>query len=144
VIAVDTNVLVYAHRPEFPFHGEAKALLAGFAGSPRPWGLVLHCLVEFAGVVSHPRRFLQPSSPAQVVDQIHAWRESPSAVLLADGPAVLDQFLEQIAIGRIDGLRVHDARIAATCIASGVDELLTCDRDYGRFPALRTRNPFVG
>jgi uncharacterized protein len=37
--------------------------------------------------------------------------------------------------------RVHDARIAAVCLASGVRELRTLDRDFSRFPALATRNP---
>ena len=36
---------------------------------------------------------------------------------------------------------VHDARVAALCIAHGVTELWTADRDFGRFPDLVTRNP---
>lgn len=31
--------------------------------------------------------------------------------------------------------------IAAICITHGVTELWTADRDFGRFPALRIRNP---
>jgi len=144
VIALDTNILVFAHRPEFPFHHEAKALIAELASGPAPWGLILHCLVEFSGVVSHPRRFRRPSTPAQIADQIAAWRESPYAVLLEDGPAVLDALFDLLEISGATGPKVHDARIAATCVVGGVSELWTCDRDYGRFPDLRTRNPFVG
>jgi len=36
---------------------------------------------------------------------------------------------------------VHDARVAAICLAHGVRELLTADRDFSLFPELRTRNP---
>ena len=32
-------------------------------------------------------------------------------------------------------------RIAAICLSNGVSELWTADRDFSRFPALRTRNP---
>ena len=39
------------------------------------------------------------------------------------------------------GPLVHDARIAALCLASSVTELWTLDRDFTRFPALKTRNP---
>ncbi len=144
MIAVDTNILVYAHRPEFPFHDPAKRLISEIAAQARPWGLILHCLVEFAGVVSHPRRFRVPSSPGQIQDQIQAWSESPTVALLEDGPAVLTCFLELLCKAGVSGPMVHDARIAAVCIAGGVDELLTCDRDYSRFPSLKTRNPFVG
>ena len=38
---------------------------------------------------------------------------------------------------------VHDARIAALCLSHGVRELWSADRDFSRFPALRTRNPLV-
>jgi predicted nucleic acid-binding protein len=38
---------------------------------------------------------------------------------------------------------VHDARIAALCLQHGVRELWSADRDFNRFPALRTRNPLV-
>jgi predicted nucleic acid-binding protein len=38
---------------------------------------------------------------------------------------------------------VHDARIAACCLSNGVTELLTLDRDFSRFPQLKTRNPFA-
>ena len=39
--------------------------------------------------------------------------------------------------------QVHDARVAALCLESGVEELWTADRDFSRFPALRTQNPLV-
>ena len=38
---------------------------------------------------------------------------------------------------------VHDARIAAICVAHGIDVLLTCDRHLSLFPELRTKNPFT-
>jgi predicted nucleic acid-binding protein len=44
---------------------------------------------------------------------------------------------------RIDGPRVHDARIAALCLRHGITELWTADRDFSRFPTLRVRNPLV-
>lgn len=43
--------------------------------------------------------------------------------------------------GKVSGPLVHDAAVAAICIAHGVRELWTVDRDFSRFPALRVRNP---
>lgn len=143
MIAIDTNLLVYAHRPEFPAHERSRALMRERAEGLTPWSIPIHCLVEFAGVVSHPRRFIEPSSPQQVAAQIAAWRSSPSLVLLEDGLQTLDRFLSLIERGDVRGPQVHDARIAALCLAAGVSELWTCDRDYGRFPDLRIRNPLV-
>jgi predicted nucleic acid-binding protein len=45
---------------------------------------------------------------------------------------------------RVRGPVVHDARIAASCVAHGVDELLSRDRDFPLFPELRVVNPFAG
>lgn len=143
MIAVDSNILVYAHRPEFEFHEEAHELMRSLCEGPTPWGLVLHCLVEFTGVVTDRRRFRNPSTMKQALAQVSAWRSSPSAHLLGDGPAVLDAFEVVAGRAKVHGARVHDARIAATCVAHGVQELLSCDRDYGRFPQLRVRNPFI-
>lgn len=48
-----------------------------------------------------------------------------------------------VRAGRVTGPLVHDARVAAICLDHAVDELWAADRDFSRFPALRTRNPLV-
>ena len=48
-----------------------------------------------------------------------------------------------IAVDTNTGPLVHDARIAALCLSHGIKELLTADRDFGRFRDLKTRNPLV-
>jgi len=45
--------------------------------------------------------------------------------------------------GHLQGGQFHDARIAAICLENGVDALLSGDRDFGRFKALRVANPLV-
>lgn len=46
--------------------------------------------------------------------------------------------------GHLTGPLVHDVRIAALCTHYGVRELWMTDRDFGRFPGLKARNPLVG
>jgi len=41
---------------------------------------------------------------------------------------------------KINGTRVHDAKIAALCIHHGVRELLSADRDFSRW----RRTAFIG
>jgi len=100
------------------------------------------CLYEFFSVVTNPRIWKQTaSSPDQAWRQIDAWSASPSVSLLAekrDFLGVLERFVRQ---RRVRGPIVHDARVAAICIAHGAEELLTADRDFALFPELRTRNP---
>ena len=144
MIAIDTNILVYAHRSDSPFHEAAKARLAECAAGRAPWALLWTCLHEFFGVVTHARIYQPPTPTAVVIDQIEAWLESPSLVLLAETDAHWPTLKKLLAAGRVQGGAVHDARIAALCLQHRVSELWSADRDFGRFPALKVTNPLVG
>src|ERR1700722_13981852 len=87
VIAVDTNILVHAHRRDSPFHPAAAARIRELAEGRAPWALPWPCLHEFYSLVTHPRVFPPPSTGAEAVSQVGAWLESPSVVLMSEGPA---------------------------------------------------------
>lgn len=144
MIAVDTNLLVHAHRSDCEWHEPAAGCLRGLAEGRRPWAIPWPCVHEFFSIATHPRIWAPPTSIAGALDQVEAWLESPTVTLLAEGVEHWKQLRELILSGRIVGPRVHDARIAALCQAHGVSELWSVDRDFGRFPDLRTRNPLAG
>ena len=143
MIAVDTNVLVYAHRADSEFHQGAATAIRDLAEGQAAWALPWPCLHEFYSVVTHPRIYDPPSVPDHAIDQISAWLESPSAVPISEGDRHWPMLSSLLGHAKIAGPIVHDARIAALCLASGVRELWTADRDFGRFPRLRTFNPLV-
>ncbi len=143
MIAVDTNVLVYAHRAESPWHEAAARAVAGLAEGRAPWALPWPCLHEFFAIVTHPRIYRPPTPLPAAVDQIEAWLESPSVALVSETGDYWASLKRLLVNGRIEGPRVHDARVAALCLHHGVDELWSADRDFGRFPDLRVRNPLV-
>jgi toxin-antitoxin system PIN domain toxin len=142
LIAVDTNVLVHAHRRDSPWHGAAAGLIRSLAEGHAPWGIPWPCLHEFYAKATHPRIFAPPSTVAQALDQIDAWRASPTLALLSEGPDHIDRLTRLLQDSQVVGPMVHDARIAAICLSHGVRLLWTADRDFDRFPALATRNPF--
>lgn len=144
MIAVDTNILVHAHRRDSEWHQRAAEALRGLAEGRAQWAIPWPCIHEFVAIVTHPRVFVPPSMPGQAVAQVEAWLASPGLVLLSESAGyweVLARFITQA--GARGGL-VHDARVAALCSFHGVRELWTTDRDFARFPALRVRNPLVG
>jgi uncharacterized protein len=143
LIAVDTNILVYAHRRDAVWFDKARDALLGLAEGAEPWAIPWPCLYEFLAVVTHPRIFATPSPLDVAVDQVDAWLESPSLSLLAEGHGFWSGLSAQLVASRVAGPVVHDARVAALCLAHGVAELWTADRDFGRFPGLRVRNPLV-
>jgi hypothetical protein len=143
VIAVDTNLLVYAHREDSTWHGPAAALLLQLAEGTSTWALPWPCLHEFLAIVTHPRIYTPPTSLAKAIDQVDAWLESPSLVVLTEGEAHWETLRRTLRSSRMLGPQVHDARVAALCVQHGVGELWTADRDFARFAELRVRNPLV-
>jgi toxin-antitoxin system PIN domain toxin len=144
VIAVDTNVLVYAHRRDADWHERAAEIVRSLAESPAPWAIPWPCVHEFLAIVTHPRIYDPPTPLERALDQVDAWLESPSLVTLAEPRDYFPTLRSIVAAGKAAGARVHDARVAALCLVHGVRELWTADRDFGRFPDLTTRNPLAG
>lgn len=144
MIAVDTNVLVYAHREDSAFHEAASRCVGELAEGISPWVIPWPCIHEFLAVVTHPRRYAPPTTLEAALDQVDAWLESPGLVMVGETSHHWAVLRAAMQAGRIAGPAVHDARIAALCIQHGVSELLTADRDFGRFAGLATRNPLVG
>jgi uncharacterized protein len=141
VIAIDTNILVYAHRSDSEWNDRAFAFVA--RASAGIWAIPWPCIHEFFAIATHPRLYDPPSSTAQAIEQIEAWMESPGLALLAEGEEHWARLRPLVESGKIVGPRVHDARIAAVCLSHGIQELWTADRDFSRFPPLRTRNPLA-
>jgi uncharacterized protein len=144
LIAIDTNLLVYAHRRDSIWHARSKAAVEALATAGRPWAIPWPAVHEFLGIVTHPRIYDPPSTTAQACSQIDAWLESPTLMLLGEASDYWPTLRAQVIEGRVVGARVHDARIAALCVLHGVAELWSADRDFSRFPALATKNPLLG
>ncbi len=144
MIALDTNLLVHAHRRDASLHQAASVLVRELAEAPTPWAVCYHSLVEFHAVVTRHRLWEMPSSPEAAVDQVRAWRESPSLRILHDNDECLDVLHDLALHGAVSGGLIHDARIAGCCLIHGISELWTVDRDFRRFPGLRCRNPLTG
>ena len=141
MIAADTNILVYAHRADSEWHEQAKGRIESLAQGRVSWGLPWPCIHEFLAIVTHPRIYDPPSTVVEALNQVDAWIESPVAELLTETHEHWSGLKELLVSGRVRGSMVHDARVAALCIAHGVTEFWTADRDFSRFPGLFTRNP---
>ncbi|MDH3209024.1 MAG: PIN domain-containing protein [Burkholderiaceae bacterium] len=143
MIAIDTNILVYAHREDSDWHAVAAARVTEVAEGRAPWAIPWPCIHEFLAIVTHQRIFSPPTPLASAIDQVDAWMESPTLVLLSESGDYWRELRLTIKAGRVVGPQIHDARIAALCLQHGVRELWSADRDFGRFPVLRTTNPLA-
>ena len=143
MIAVDTNILIYAHREDAQWHAPARALVESLAEGKIAWAIPWPCVHEFLAIATHPRIFSPPTPLPAALDQVEAWLEAPSLVSIAESDGYWPVLAESLRRALTTGPQLHDARIAALCVHHGVRELWTADRDFGRFPTLTTKNPLV-
>ena len=144
MIAVDTNILVYAHRADSPWHKGADRVIAALAEGTGQWAIPWPCLYEFYAIVTHPRIYLPPTPAKDALIQMRYWLASPTVVLLHEGEGFWDTLEPLLQSANVRGGAVHDARIAALCVRHGVKKLCSADRDFSRFPELVTENPLRG
>lgn len=140
MIAVDTNILVYAHRSEFRQHQEALATLTALADGSELWGIPAACLSEFLGVTTHQTLLKPPSTGDEAVGALEALLAAPSVRLLLPGERHAALLFGLVRTHRVTGNLTFDALIVATCLEHGVREILTEDRDFRRFDAIATRS----
>jgi len=143
MIALDTNLLVYAHKRESEFNLLITEVLRPVIEGAAPWALPWPCVHEFIGVVTNPRIYKPASSLPEVFGFLESLMTAPNLHLLAESPGYFEKLRDLVLAGKISGPRIHDARIAALCLHHGVSELWTADRDFSLFPKLRTRNPLI-
>lgn len=136
MIAVDTNVLVYAHRAEMDLHASAAARLSALAEGDELWALPVFCVTEFLRVVTHPRVFNPPSTADQALRFIEELRASPTCEVALPETGFLDRLGTAVRESGARGNVVFDAQIAALCGEHGITAILTNDHDFERFPRL--------
>jgi len=141
--AVDSNILVYAHREESPWHKAADKCLTELAESGAPWAIPWPCVHEFLSVVTHARIFRPPTPLKTALDELESWFESPSVHLIGETTGYWPELKYLIQSARITGPAVHDARIFAICRLHGVREIWSADRDFSRFKGVRVVNPLI-
>jgi len=139
MMAVDTNVLVYAHRTEFAEHEAAQRLLLDLADGADLWGIPVFCLEEFLRVVTHPR-ILRPPTPLETATAaLGALLDSASVRLLEPGDRFSTLMFEAVRQARATGNLVFDAQIVAVCREHGVRTICSNDRDLTRFSGIQTQ-----
>lgn len=143
MIAIDTNLLVYSHRKDSKFHIEAFEIVKQLALGDESWAIPSPCITEFFSIVTNRKVFAVPSTAEEAIAQIELWIKSPTFSMIVEGNQYVERLVQIIRMSGIVAGRIHDARIAAICLSNGVRELYTADRDFSRFPQLKTRNPLI-
>lgn len=143
MIAIDSNILVYAHREDSSWHEPANRSLTELAESGSPWAIPWPCIHEFLGIVTHPKVFRPPTPLRRAIDVVDSWFEASSFHVIGETTGYWDELRRTLESGRITGPAIHDAKVFAICRLHGVRELWSADRDFSRFAGIRIVNPLI-
>jgi hypothetical protein len=141
VIAIDTNLLVYAHRSAAPQHRAARRAIERAAGSATGWGIALATVAEFLAVVTHAGHPM-PSTAQQAGLFIEALTEA-GCELWQPGPKLALTLLARARELGVSGARVFDLQIGLTAIEHGATELWTHDAKFVKLPGLNVHDPLA-
>lgn len=143
MIAVDTNILVYAHREDSAFHSEADRQLTELTESGSPWAIPWPCLHEFLAIVTHPKIYSPPTPLKEALIQVDYWLECPMLHMMSELEGYWGHLKEQLITTKMTGPQIHDVRIAAICLQNNIKTLWSADRDFNRVKGLTVLNPLV-
>jgi len=140
MIALDTNLLIYAHRSGTPEHHSARSAIEAACGSPGGCAITLPSIAEFFSVVTHPAASGRPSLPEDAAAFLAALEEV-GTVILRPGPAFSQRLVQTAADLAVKGPRIFDLQIGLCALDGGATELWTHDAHFVKIPGLVIRDP---
>lgn len=140
MILPDVNVLLYAHRREYPDHAQYADWLRSVVAADEPFALSELVASAFVRIVTNPRAF-QPVTPRrEALAFIDELRAQPNCIVVRPGARNWEIFSGLCEQAQATGKLIADAYHAALAIEHGC-EWVTNDADFARFDPLRWRHP---
>ncbi len=140
MILIDANLLLYAYDSSSPHHERAQQWLSRVLSRPEPVSLAWVTVLAFLRIATNPRAFENPLSISAAVGIVSEWLARPMVRIISPGTRHWEIFAELLLLSQSRGPLVMDAHLAALALEHGL-VVYTNDRDFTRFPRLRTVNP---
>jgi predicted nucleic acid-binding protein len=143
MIAIDTNLLVFAHRMQVPEHRAAREAIEKASRDSGGWGFALTNLLEFWSIVTHPAAPPRPSTPAEASAFVQALIRDADAQIWLPREGFGQRLIRLGSDLRVCGPRIFDLTIALTAFEAGAGEIWTHDLGFLSLPGLRTVFPLT-
>ncbi|MEA2753777.1 MAG: hypothetical protein QOJ54_66 [Aliidongia sp.] len=131
-VFLDTNVLIYAGRPESVQHDAALAALKRLEMEGCSFWISSQVLREYLAVVTRPQSMIPALPMAEAIADVRRFMDLFD--IAEDRPTILDRLLRIVTAYPTAGKQSHDAHLVATMVDYGINRLLTFNRrDFERF-----------
>lgn len=142
MIAIDTNLLVSAHRSAAPKHAGARRAIESALNAPGGCGITLPSIAEFFSIVTHPTAAGSPSSPEMAAMFLESLRES-GVEDLRPGAGFAARLARIAADLGVTGARVFDLQIGLCALDGGATSVWTHDAGFVKIPGLIVYDPLT-
>jgi toxin-antitoxin system PIN domain toxin len=137
---VDASVLLNAVNNASLQNERARTWLESTFAGTETVGFTWVAILAFLRVTTHRRVFTRPLSVEVARAQLESWLAQPTATLVEPGPQHLGRVTDLLEAVGTAGNLTSDAHLAAIAMEHDA-EVVTFDRDFGRFEGLRWRTP---
>lgn len=140
MIALDTNLLVYAFDTAMVENHRARYAISEAAAEGRGWGVPLAAAVEFWNAATRPAGRGPAGSAAEVAAFLRGLRDA-GAQLWVPLHGFGERLVEAAVADGVIGRRIFDWQIALTALENRATELWTHDRSFRAPAGLRVVDP---
>jgi toxin-antitoxin system PIN domain toxin len=140
MIVIDANVLLYAYDSADQRHLKAARWLDETIGGADTVGIALTTVLAFVRIATDPRIYVVPLDVGHAIRLVESWLARPNVRLIGPTDAHWRTLATMASIGQARGPVLMDAHLATLTMEHG-GTLATVDRDFARFPGLRTMDP---
>lgn len=142
MVTPDANILLYAHNKGDERHSAARRWLEDSFSSEELFAFNWLVVTAFLRIASHARSFPRPYNLHEITSIVQEWLDCENVILIVPTARHWDIFKNLIIDGQATGPLIMDAHLAALAIEHDAT-LATTDRDFSRFPTLKTINPLT-
>jgi hypothetical protein len=142
--SVDANILLYASDESNPVCRQAKDLVRQIIESREVFCLAWPTVMAYIRIATHPRIFADPLSHSEAVANVDTLVNQPHIRMLGEEEGFWESYKEAALEVPTSGNLVPDTQLATILRQHGVKALYTRDKDFRRYPWLKTMDPFKG
>jgi toxin-antitoxin system PIN domain toxin len=139
---LDANVLLYASDETSAYHPRARVFLEQIASGDDLFYLFWPTVMAYLRIATHPAIFEKPLPPADAVANVDQLLALPHVQTVGEQDRFWASYCRLVGEADARGNLIPDAHLVALMVENGVRTIWTHDRDYRRFGAIETRNPF--
>jgi hypothetical protein len=136
----DANVLLYAIDADSPHHDSARDWLEQALNGADTIAFSWTVLLAVIRIATNPSAYAEPLSADDAIAIVEEWLAAPTATVAHPTPRHAEILRDLLRATGTAGNLTSDAHLAALALEHN-GEVISADRDFGRFPGLRWTNP---